>query len=297
MKLFQSHKVSADHAGLTLEAYLKQVLHYSGRKIQRLTRHKGLYVNGKAAFLQKQLKINDTVRVPVLEDTTYGVEPEPGPIELLYEDDYVLVLNKPPYQLVHPTGQTTGGTLANHLAHCLAERGILATIRPVHRLDRETSGCVIFAKDASSQSLLEQQLKAGILKRTYWSLVQGLVEPASGTIEAPIGPHPRLPNRRAVHAKGEPAVTHYRTLRTFADATLLELTLATGRTHQIRVHLAHLGFPILGDRMYGIRSPLLSRQALHAEEIRFEHLGTKTPVAVRAPLPPDLARLLDFYEK
>jgi 23S rRNA pseudouridine1911/1915/1917 synthase len=297
MKSFQTHKVAADHAGLSVETYLKQILHYSGRKIQKLTRHKGLYVNGKAAFLEKQLKMNDTIRVLVMEDTTYGVAPEPGPIELLYEDDCVLVLNKPPYQLVHPTGQTTGGTLANHLAQYLADRGILATIRPVHRLDRETSGCVIFAKDAGSQSLLEQQLKAGILKRTYWSLVQGLVEPAAGTIKAPIGPHPRLPNRRAVHAKGEHAVTHYRTLRTFADATLLELTLDTGRTHQIRVHLAHLGFPIFGDRMYGVRSPLLSRQALHAAEIRFEHLGKKTPVTVRAQLPPDMARLLGFYEK
>ncbi|HWR42589.1 RluA family pseudouridine synthase [Sporomusa sp.] len=297
MKSFQTHKVSQEHASLTIEDYLKQVLHYSGRKIQKLTRQKGIFLNGKAAFLQKQLKLQDTLRVLVVEDISYGVQPEAGNIEILYEDDYVLILNKPPYQLVHPTGQTTSGTLANYLAYHLAEKGVVSTVRPVHRLDRETSGCIIFAKDSRSQFLLEQQLKERVLKRTYWALTKGIVEPPAGTINAPIGPHPTSPNRRAIHAKGEEAVTHYQTIRRFSDASLMELSLDTGRTHQIRVHLAHLGYPIIGDRMYGVRSPLMSRQALHAVSITFEHLGDNRQITVNAPLPLDFERILNSFGK
>ncbi|MDU4962598.1 MAG: RluA family pseudouridine synthase [Sporomusaceae bacterium] len=292
MKTYQTHTVSAEHAGLTLEAYLKQVLHYSGRKIQQLTRQKGLYLNGRTSFLRQPLKSNDTVRVLALEDSGYGVEPQPGAIEILYEDDALLILNKPPGQLVHPAGRTSSGTLANYLAQHLAERGILRTIRPVHRLDRDTSGCIIFAKDARSQSLLEQQLASGALKRTYWALVQGQLTPPAATISAAIGPHPSLANRRAVSTNGETAITHYRTLRVLGDTSLLELTLATGRTHQIRVHLDHIGHPVIGDRMYGIRSPLLPRQALHAVAVSFNHLRSNQPVSVCAPLPPDMARAI-----
>lgn len=297
MKSYKHYKISPEHTGLTIENYLKQVLQYSGRKIQKLTRAKGIFINGRQAFLQKQLKPADTLRVLVIDDISYGVQPEPGSIEILYEDNFMLILNKPPYQLVHPTGQTTGGTLANHLAYHLAEHGIVSTVRAVHRLDRETSGCIIFAKNAHSQFLLEQQLKDRSLKRIYWALVQGIVDPPYGTINAPIGPHPNLPNRRTINAKGEEAITHYQTIRNFSDASLLELSLDTGRTHQIRVHLAHLDYPVIGDKMYGVRSPLISRQALHAEQVTFEHLGGKGAVTVTAPLPPDFARMIDFYGK
>lgn len=292
MKSFQHHKISAEHTGLTVENYLKQILHQSGRKIQKLTRQKGILLNGKPVFLQKQLKANDQLRVLVLPDASYGVQPEPGQVDILYEDDHLLVLNKPPYQLVHPAGQTAGGTLANFLAHHFAEQGILSTIRPVHRLDRETSGCVIFAKTARSQFLLEQQLQHRTLKRQYLALTAGIVEPLTGTIDAPIGPHPTLPNRRAICPNGETAVTHYRTVCRFAASSLLELTLDTGRTHQIRVHLTHLGCPILGDKMYGTRSPFISRQALHAASVSFAQLDTNQTVTVAAPLPADFEQLL-----
>ena len=295
MKSFQNHKILPEHAGLTVESYLKQVLQHSGRKIQKLTRQKGLYLNGKPVFLQRPLKASDTLRVLILEDVSYGVQPEPGDIEILYEDDYLLVLNKPPYQLVHPTGQTTSGTLANHLAHYLASRAVVSTIRPIHRLDRDTSGCVIFAKNASSQTRLEQQLKDRTLKRGYLAAVIGHIQPPFGTINAPIGPHAKFPNRRAVSPQGEPAVTHYHTINTFADISLLELTLDTGRTHQIRVHLSHLGHPVFGDKMYGTRSPLISRQALHASTVSFEEPGSKKLITVTAPLPADFKRLIDSY--
>ncbi|MBP2660196.1 MAG: pseudouridine synthase, RluA family, partial [Firmicutes bacterium] len=151
MKSFTIYKVTKEHEGLTLEEYLKTILQYSGRKIQKLTRQKGIFLNGKKVFLQRKVKSQDVLRVLIAQDMTYGVEPEEGSIEILYEDDYMLVVNKPAYQLVHPTGQTTKGTLANYLAYYLQQQGVITTIRPVHRLDRETSGCVIFAKDDRSQ--------------------------------------------------------------------------------------------------------------------------------------------------
>lgn len=297
MKSFNTYKVSAEHAGLTIEHYLKQILQYSGRKIQKLTRQKGILLNGKTVYLQKKVKPEDTLRVLIFEDMAYGVHPEPGVIDVLYEDDYLLVINKPAYQLVHPTGQTTRGTLANYLAYQLQQRGIMISVRAVHRLDRETSGCVIFAKDSRSQFILEQQLKARTLKRTYWALVSGIVFPPSATIDAPIGPHPKLPNRRAISEQGEHAVTHYRTIRSFADTSLLELTLDTGRTHQIRLHLAYLGYPIIGDGMYGIRAPWMSRQALHAASVSFRHLTDNRELTIQAPLPADFVQAIDFCAK
>lgn len=297
MRSFASYKVAQEHNGLTLENYLKEILQYSGRKIQKLTRQKGIFLNGKSVFLQKKISTADTIRVLVSEDTAYGVHPEQGSIEILYEDEYVLVLNKPPRQLVHPTGQTASGTLANHLAYHFAGQGIVSTVRPIHRLDRDTSGCVLFAKDGRSQFILEQQLTANELKRTYWALVKGIPVPSSGTIDLPIGTHPTMPNRRAIHAQGERAITHYQTLNTFlpASASLLELQLETGRTHQIRLHLAHLGYPIIGDGMYGVRSPLISRQALHAHSLTFHHIKANQEITVQAPLPADFSQALSSY--
>lgn len=297
MRSFDTYKVADEHSGLTVEAYLKQILQYSGRKIQKLTRAKGLFLNGRSVYLQRKVKGNDMLKVLVLEDSSYGVQPEEGPVDILYEDKHLWIINKPAYQLVHPTGQTTKGTLANFLAGHLQARGVFSAIRPLHRLDRETSGCVIFAKDARSQFILEQQLRDGSLKRDYVALVQGTVEPPTGTIDAPIGAHATHPNRRAVDKRGEPAVTHYRRVDTFNDVSLLELELETGRTHQIRVHLSHLGYPILGDRMYGARSPLISRQALHAASVALNNLTDNHPVTVHAPLPNDLTRAIQSLKQ
>lgn len=294
LKSFNSYQITEEHSGLTVELYLKQVLHYSGRKLQKLTRKKGIKLNGKSVYLQKKIKFGDTLHVLVLEDKSYGVQPELGDIDVLYENDFLILLNKPPYQLVHPTVQTKGGTLANYLACYFQKKGLMTTIRAVHRLDRDTSGCVAFAKDSRSQFLIEQQLRAGLFKRTYLALVHGNPLPAYGTIDAPIGPHPSKANRRAVIDKGESAITHYRRVRDFGDMSLLELTLETGRTHQIRVHLAHLGHPIIGDRMYGKGSPLIKRQALHACSLNFQDFTEGHTVTIEAPLPEDFARAIEL---
>ena len=295
MKSYNAYPIDEEHQGLTIEVYLKQVQKYSGRKIQKLTRLKGILLNKKPVFLQKKVKTGDILRVLSLEDSSYGVEPESGPVEVLYEDSYLIVLNKPSGLLVHPAGQTSRGTLSNYLAHYYQQQGAICTVRPIHRLDRETSGCVVFAKDSHTQALLDGLLKEGTLKRTYQAVVHGLMDPPAGTINAPIGSHPTKPNRRAVNPKGDQAVTHYKTIRSFSEASLLELTLATGRTHQIRVHLTYVGHPIIGDRMYGKGSPYITGQALHASFLHFPHPVEEREIAVEAPFPADFLRVLENH--
>lgn len=293
MKHFRLFQIEPEHIGLTVEEYLKQILNYSGRKIQKLTRIKGIQLANKPVFLQKKLKNGDKLRIQILEDFAYGVQPENGPIEILYEDSHCIVVNKPPQQLVHPTGATTNGTTANYLANYFQQQGVVRCIRPLHRLDRDTSGCVIFAKNAESQKELEKQLNANILKRIYCALVKGVIVPDAGTISAPIAIHPSLPNRRIISEKGNEAVTHYRTIKSFSEYSLLELTLETGRTHQIRVHLSHIECPILGDGMYGVRSHWINRQALHASSVTFRSINTNQPITVSAPLSSDFSYALE----
>lgn len=293
MKSFTHYTIAAEHDGLSIETYLKQVLHISGRRLQKLTRQKGICVGGKPAFLKRPLKAGDRLRILTLEDAGYGVEPEADTISILYEDDDVLVVDKPAGLLVHPSGQTSSGTLANYLAGNLADRNIRCTIRPLHRLDRDTSGCVLFAKHAAGQTKLEAQLKDHTLARRYLALTTVAPLPADGCIDAPIGAHPTRPNRRAIRSGGDAALTHYETCETYAAGALLSLSLATGRTHQIRVHLAHIGSPLLGDAMYGKRSPLISRQALHACSLRFTHPVSGREVSVESPLPPDFQAAIE----
>ncbi|MDR3539864.1 MAG: RluA family pseudouridine synthase [Desulfosporosinus sp.] len=292
MKKYDKYTVDTEHEGLTVETYLRQIVQCSARRLQKLTRAKGILLKGRNVFLQKKVKAGDILQVLVMTDQAYGVRPEAGEISVLFEDAQIIVLDKAAGQLVHPAGQTEGGTLANFLAHYYQTKGILMTVRPLHRLDRDTSGCVAFAKDARTQTEMEQQLQSGSFKRTYLTLVQGLLD-RDGVINEPIGHSPGRPNRRMIRPEGDQAITYFRTVRTLSAASLLELSLATGRTHQIRVHLEHIGHPIIGDGMYGKRSSLIGRQALHASSLCFIHPRTAQVVSVKAPFPADMARVIE----
>jgi 23S rRNA pseudouridine1911/1915/1917 synthase len=230
-------------------------------------------------------------------------EPEALPLDVLYEDDDVLAIDKPPGMVVHPAPGAPRGTVVNALAHRL---GVLAGVgrpdRPgiVHRLDRDTSGVLLVARTAAALEALARQFRQRTIEKVYLAVVRGSLGAASGIIDRPIGRHPRERKRMSVHARrGRAAVTRWTTLERLAGATLVRLEPETGRTHQLRVHLAALGHPIVGDRVYGARRagrtgvPLaFPRQALHAAEIRFDHPGSGLRVAVRAPLPEDLQELL-----
>lgn len=238
------------------------------------------------------------ITVPAPEPLTLA--PEPIALDVLYEDADVIVVNKARGMVVHPAAGHSEGTLVHALLHhCQDLQGIGGTVRPgiVHRLDKDTTGCVMVAKNEAAQLALTQQLKARTVTREYVALTWGAPRDDEGTIDAPIGRHPVDRKRMAVlpPGRGREAVTHFRVEERLAGHGLLRCRLETGRTHQIRVHLAAIGHPVVGDRTYGGKRTGygLAGQALHAQRLVFRHPRTGAEVACEAPLPTDFAGLLD----
>lgn len=289
--------VADRYDGMVLEEYVKTIMGVSARQRQKLFFSKGVYVNGNAAHTKRPLKAGDMVAVRQFKDSSYGVMPQEGKLEVLYEDEAMIVLNKPAGMLVHPAGKTQDGTLANYLANYFKERGKMVTIRAIHRLDRDTTGCVLFAKSGAVQTKLEKALKDGKLHRSYKALVCGNMEELQakypdGEISLPIGKTPLQSNRRMVTETGQTAITHFSILQQGERYSLLELQLETGRTHQIRVHLAYVGCPVLGDRMYGSKSSFISRQALHAAALELFHPISGEKISIAAPEPEDFKNII-----
>ena len=287
-----THTVTEAEAGSTVREILRGPMAVSGRMIQRLTRARGILLNRRPAFLDRRVRSGDLLAARVAADEEPALPAVEMTLSVVMEDGDLLVVDKPAGLLVHPSKPDHQHTLANGVAHHLRQHGIRARVRPVHRIDRDTSGLVLFAKSAHAQSALDVQLRDHTLRRSYLALVEGVPDEPEGTIQVPIGPDPRRPGRRTVRSDGDPARTHYRVLERFADAALLDLTLETGRTHQIRVHLAYAGHPILGDRWYG-GGPRMRRPALHAGKLSFIHPTKGVPVEVGAPLPSDMHDLLE----
>ena len=224
------------------------------------------------------------------------LRPEAIPLEIVLEDADLLVVNKPAGLTVHPAPGHPSGTLVNALLSAVPDlAGIGGTVRPgiVHRLDKDTSGLLVVAKSDEAHRALAAQFKAHTAQRTYLAVVRGRMPRDEGTITAALGRHPAHRKRFAVVPRGRAAVTHYAVLERFRAATLVACRLETGRTHQIRVHLAHSGHPLVGDPVYGrARAPEIARQALHAARLEFMHPRTGRRVTCTAPLPEDMARLL-----
>jgi RluA family pseudouridine synthase len=217
-------------------------------------------------------------------------------LDIVYEDGDLLVANKPPFVLVHPTMAEHRSTLAHGIAFHLQEQGLRTRVRPVHRIDRDTSGLVLFAKSGFAHQRLDRQLRERTLEREYLALVHGALPEESGVVDLPIGRDKQLHSQlRVVRSGGEPAVTRYGVVERLEGATLVRLAMETGRTHQIRVHMAHLGYPVLGDRQYGRQGlSLIKRQALHASRLAFHHPSSGEPVSCEAPLPEDMAGLREL---
>jgi 23S rRNA pseudouridine1911/1915/1917 synthase len=291
---WRDHVVRPYEAGRTVEDVLARSLFLPRGEMLRLQRTRGIRLNRRPASLSDTVQHADTLAVRV-GDAAHesGIEPTPLALAIVHEDDHVLLLDKPPYLLAHPTEPAQRHTLVNGIAHHYRESGVAARIHLVHRLDRDTSGLVLVAKTPEAHRRLGAQLTDHTLRREYVAVVSGAVREESGTVDAPIGRHPTQPVLRAVRADGEQAVTRFAVAERFADATLLRLTLETGRTHQIRVHMAHLGHPLLGDRQYGRRAQKrIGRQALHAARISFLHPATAERATFEAPIPADLESLL-----
>lgn len=290
--------VADRYDGMALEEYLKTVMEVSARQRQKLFFSRGVYVNGVSAHTKRALKAGDMVAIRQFKDSSYGVTPEEGNLDLIYEDNDVIVVNKPAGILVHPAGRTESGTLANYLAGYFKQKKQIVTIRPVHRLDRDTTGCVLFVKSGKMQTTFEKMLAEGKIHRSYEAVIVGAgsklaEECPQGIIEAPIAKDVFRPNRRVVASGGQRAVTHFQVLKEGQSFSLLSLWLETGRTHQIRVHLAYSGYPVVGDKMYGRADKSLGRQALHAAALEFIHPLTGEKLKLRAKRPEDFQHLID----
>jgi 23S rRNA pseudouridine1911/1915/1917 synthase len=290
---YVEHIVTAAEAGQTVQDILTGPLQISKRMIQKLTRSKGIFLNRRPAYLAKQVQAGDVVRAAISFQEQTGLTPVNMELEILYEDADLLIVNKPPFLLVHPLHPTQTNTLSHGIAYHFQQQGLSAKVRPVHRIDRDTSGLLVVAKTAYAHQHLDRQLRERNLHREYLAFVSGVIPEASGTIDAPIGKHKQHPNLRAVRPNsGEFALTRYEVVETYAHATLVRLKLETGRTHQIRVHMAHIGHPLIGDRQYGqVGTRLLKRQALHASRLSFQHPTTGEALTFEAPLPEDLLTL------
>ena len=288
------HTVQPDEAGRTVQDVLTGPMGVSRRMIQKLTRAKGLRHNRKPAWLAAKVRTGDVVAARLQTGESAGLEPVQMPLAIVHEDADVLVLDKPPFQLVHPTAPGQDRTLAHGVAWHLRAQGLSAAVHPVHRIDRDTSGLVLFARTGHAHHRLDVQLRAGELRREYLALVDGVMSDDRGTINAPIARNPRNPSLRIVRDGGEPAVTRFEVVERFPSATLVWLELETGRTHQIRVHMLHIGHPVLGDRQYGHRGMhMIKRQALHAARLAFVHPSSGELVELEAPLPPDMQSAVD----
>jgi 23S rRNA pseudouridine1911/1915/1917 synthase len=290
-------QLTADRTGERLDVFLaRRVDGLSRSHARRLIDEDLVTVDGRREHPSHQLASGARVvaTLPVAEDARPAAESIP--LSVIYEDEDVIVVNKPAGLTVHPAPGHPSGTLVNALLAIAPELAeARETMRPgiVHRLDKDTSGLLVVARSDRARASLINQLKEREVHKTYLALVQGVPEPTQGTIEAPIGRHPRNRKKMAVVAGGREAETRYRVREVLDSFALLEVEPVTGRTHQVRVHLAAIGHPVVGDGAYGRRSPLVGRQFLHAWRLAFELPSSRRLVEFESPLPADLRQALE----
>lgn len=276
--------------GRSIQSILRSEMDFSRTAIRRLKRGPHVLKNGVPAALWEPVRTGDQIEIPV----TPGEQNLPGddlPLDICYEDADLVVVNKASGMVVHPTKGHIRGTLANALVYHWISRGENAGFHPVHRLDRWTSGLLVIAKSPWAHQQLDLALQDRRLVREYLAIVSGRLAKDSGVISAPIHLMEDL-HHRGVAVEGQPARTRYRTLQRWDDASLVFCQLATGRTHQIRVHMTHIGHPLLGDVFYGNEDPSIDRPALHACRLRFPHPRTREVLSFDRPVPEDMQKIL-----
>lgn len=294
--------VPAECAGQRLDQVLAQLLpQHSRSRLARWIREARVRVDGHPAAPKAKVWGGERLRVePTPSREVLAQLPQDIPVDVVYEDDTVIVVNKPPGLVVHPGSGNWEGTLLNALLRHAPQLEGVPRAGIVHRLDKDTSGLLVVAKTLAAQTNLVRQLQARTVSRHYTAVVHGRVA-QNGKVDAPIGRHPVSRTRMTVLARGKPATTHYRVMSRYADATLLDCSLETGRTHQIRVHLASIGHPIIGDPLYGKRGVSTERrpfhrQALHARRLAFVHPKSGRVVDWEAPPPQDMRDLIAALE-
>ncbi|QMV43471.1 RluA family pseudouridine synthase [Cohnella cholangitidis] len=295
---------TASDQGRRLRDVLRKRIGISRRLMVKLkTSDEGLSVNGQKVWPNHTISEGDVISLRMEAEQSETILPQPMELNIVFEDDHLLVLNKPAGIIVHPTTGHYLHTLANGVMHYWHERGERIRFRPVHRLDEHTSGLVVIAKHPLAQQQLSAQMMEGTVTKEYRTFVYGLPPASEGEINAPIGRQTEDPHRRVVREDGQPSLTFYHVTRTYGDqACAVDIRLGTGRTHQIRVHMTSIGCPIIGDSYYSVEkwqetelaarlSEVITRQALHAARLGFKHPVTGEPMELEAELPEDMKRL------
>lgn len=278
---------------MKLKDFLLDVMEFSTRSVSKMKREKLLFVNGEFQKPSITIRKGDIIEIPIDEEMSDFLSQDLG-VELLYEDFDILLMNKPSFMVVHPTKSHFDGTLANHVINYIEKSGESYKIRFVNRLDMNTSGIVVLAKNAYAHHILSKDMGDNLVKKEYIAIVDGVMEDDEGTIDLPIMRESMESILRVVDEKGQRSITHYRVIERMNNATVVGLLLETGRTHQIRVHLSSIGHGIIGDELYGkVDESLINRQALHACRISLNQPRMKNRIEIKSQLPDDMKLLIE----
>lgn len=291
MKL--SYKI-IDNKYENLKQVLKLEFGISDRLLLRLKTNQKIFINNKLAFINDDIHLNDTISVLIdFEEDNSNIVPTKMNLNIVYEDKFMLILNKPAGIAIHPSCMHFDTSLSNGVRYYFDSIGLKKKIRPVNRLDKDTSGLVIFAKNEYIQECLVNQMKSKTFKKEYLAILNGILENTTGTINAPIAREDNSIIKRCIRENGDVSITHYEVVKNIENnMCLVKFILETGRTHQIRVHSAYIGHPIIGDTLYGTFSSLISRQALHSYKIEFIHPISKEKMIFEIDLPEDMIKLI-----
>lgn len=292
-RILFSYQVSREEDGQMLQKILQKHFPFSRRLIRKYKQKQLITVNGEVIYFTARVHHGDQVEIRWESSHRHSITPEPIDLAIIYEDQDLIVVDKPPGLVVHPTKGYPNGTLANGLVYYFLQKKERASVHPVNRLDKDTSGIMVVAKHPFAHSFLAKEFVKKRFRRSYFAIVSGIIQQDHGTIHAPIGIEQGNPIKRKVQSDeaAKSAITHYAVCERLDQATFVRLQLETGRTHQIRVHMAYIGHPLRGDHLYGDPDDAFPRQALHASEIKLLHPREKKWYQWKSFFPEDIMKL------